>query len=107
MPPDITGTLAVNGGSLTVSPATPGQNVRLTVAGTAGAHITVRLSADTIAAANLSILRPDASVLAGPKRINLAGGTLAATLPVNGSYAVVIDPLSYRTGKVTVAVTSP
>ena len=107
VPADITGGLVIGGSAVTVSPSTPGQNVRLSMAGSAGKHVTLHLSADTIAGADVSILRPDASVLAGPRRINLAGGTLAATLPVNGTYTVVVDPLTYRTGKVTVTASSP
>ena len=74
---------------------------------TAGAGVTVRLTGDSIQSANLSILSPGATTLAGPKFIGLAGGTLTATLPTSGTYPVVVDPVMFKTGSVTVQVTSP
>jgi hypothetical protein len=82
-------------------------NARLTFSGASGQHVTVRLTADSIASAKLSILRPGGTTLAGPVTRGLSGGTLAATLPAAGVYTILIDPVTYRTGTVTAAVTSP
>jgi hypothetical protein len=107
VPPDLSGSISINGSSVPLTLATPGQNARLTLTGTAGKKITVRLAPGSIASTNLSILRPDSSVLAGPKKLPKAGGTLVATLPANGTYTIVVDPVTYRTGSVGVSVTSP
>jgi hypothetical protein len=107
VPPDVTGSLTLNGGGRTVALGVPGMNARLTFSGAAGQHVTVRLSADSIASAKLSILRPGGTTLAGPVTRGLSGGSLAATLPVAGVYTILIDPVTYRTGTVTAAVTAP
>jgi subtilisin family serine protease len=107
LPPDVTGPLTVNGAGLPITLGSPGQNAALTFTGTAGAGVTVRLTSDSIQSLNVSILKPDSTTLAGPKFIGVAGGTLAATLPASGTYTVVVDPVTFKTGSVTVAVTSP
>ena len=107
LPPDVTGTLVVNDPGQVISLASPGQNASLTFAGTAGTAVTLRLTADSIPGAAFTILKPDSSVLAGPKSFGLAGGKLPVTLPVNGTYTVVIDPATYHAGALTVQLTSP
>ena len=107
VPPDVSGSLVVNDPGQVVSLASPGQNASLTFAGTAGTAVTLRLTADSIPGAAFRILMPDSSVLAGPKSFGLAGGKLATTLPVTGTYTVVIDPATYHAGALTVQLTSP
>ena len=107
VPPDVTGSLTLNGAGRTLALGVPGMNARLTFSGAAGQHVTARLSADSIASAKLSILRPGGTTLAGPVTPGLSGGTLAATLPAAGVYTILIDPVTYRTGTVTAAVTAP
>ncbi len=107
VPPDVTGTLALNGAGKTVTLGVPGMNAGLTFSGASGQHVTIHLTGDSIASAKLSILRPAGTTLAGPVKLGLHGGTLAATLPAAGVYTILIDPLTYRTGTVTAAVTAP
>jgi len=107
VPPDVTGSLTLNGAGRTVTLGVPGMNARLTFSGASGQHVTARLTADSISSAKLSILRPDGTTLAGPVTRWPTGGTLAATLPAAGVYTILVDPVTYRTGSVTVAVTSP
>jgi hypothetical protein len=107
VPPDVTGPLTVNAAGLPITLGTPGQNAALTFTGTAGAGVTVRLTGDSIQSANLSLLNPGATTLAGPKFIGPAGGTLTATLPTSGTYTVAVDPVTFKTGTVTVQVISP
>jgi hypothetical protein len=107
VPPDVTGSLVLNGAGRTVALSVPGMNARLTFSGASGQHVTVRLTADSIASAKLSILRPAGTTLAGPVKLGLSGGTLSASLPATGVYTILIDPLAYRTGSVTAAVTAP
>ncbi len=107
VPPDITGAVPVNGSGKAVVLGVPGQNARLTFSGGSGQHVTVRLTADSIASTTFSILRPAGTVLAGPATVGLKGGTLGTTLPAAGVYTILIDPVTWRTGGVTVAVTAP
>ncbi|MDX6523932.1 MAG: large repetitive protein, partial [Gaiellales bacterium] len=107
VPPDVTGALAVNGAGQAVTLAVPGQNANLTFSGASGQHVTVRLTADSIASAHLSILRPGGATLSGPAKFGVKGGILAATLPAAGTYTIALDPITWHTGGATVAVTSP
>ena len=107
VPPDVTGSLVLNGAGRSVALGVPGMNARLTFSGASGQHVSVRLTADSIASARLSILRPAGTTLAGPVKLAPNGGTLTATLPAAGVYTILIDPLTYRTGSVTAAVTAP
>jgi hypothetical protein len=104
---DVTGPIRPDGTPLTVATTTPGQDARLTFAGTAGQSKGVTVSATwTIGCSwRLSLLKPDGSLLA---KTTLCGGTAATispkTLPVTGTYTVLIDPQYYYWGTVSAAV---
>jgi subtilisin family serine protease len=111
VPPDVSGTIAVGGSpvSLTLGPV-PGQNARLTFAGTAGQRISLRLSSVTIGtssccSARVSIAKPDGTNLVPPTLVGTMGGTLTPQLPVTGSYAIVVDPQGANTGGITLTLT--
>jgi hypothetical protein len=107
VPPDVTGTLAVNGAGLTVTIAAPGQNALVTFAGTAGQAATVRVTGNTIAGVTVTLLRQSGATLA-VLFSSAASFTLAPqTLPATETYTVRIDPLRELTGSLTVSVTSP
>jgi YD repeat-containing protein len=106
---DVTGTLATDGTPSTVAMMTPGQNAVLTFSGTAGHEMSLKgtnglhgqiLGCDV----NARILNPDGSVLAADACMENAGFISPVTLPSTGTYAVVVDPVSYATGNVTLAL---
>jgi hypothetical protein len=106
VPPDVTGSVAIGGDPLPVTMTTPGQNARITFAGTAGRAVTLRLSAVTIGTslccgARVSIFRPDGTALVSPTYFGTSGKTLTATPATTGTYAVVVDPQKTATGGVT------
>ncbi|MGH3032963.1 MAG: S8 family peptidase [Gaiellaceae bacterium] len=106
VPPDVTGSVATGGDPLSVTMTTPGQNARITFAGTAGRAVTLRLSAVTIGTstccgARVSILRPDGTALVSPTYFGTSGKTLTATPATTGTYTVVVDPQKTATGAVT------
>ncbi len=107
VPPDVAGGLIPNGAGATVSLAVPGQNARLTFSGSSGQHVTVRLTGETVSSGKLSLLTAGGATVAGPLKVGLKGGSLAATLPAAGVYTVLIDPTTWHTGGATAAVTSP
>jgi subtilisin family serine protease len=107
VPPDVAGTVAVNGAGRVITLGVPGQNANLTFSGGSGQHVTVRLTADSIASLHLSILSPGGATLSGPAKVGVKGGTLAVTLPAAGTYSIALDPITWHTGGATVAVTSP
>src|SRR5206468_2399662 len=107
---DVTGSIEPNGASVPVSVTTPGQNVRLTFAGAAGQVVSALASNNSIPgscfsyAFYLSILRPDGSTLA---TVPTCGGNVSIsqrTLPVGGTYTIVVDPTGANTGSVTLTL---
>src|SRR5262249_7922521 len=63
VPFDASATMAPGGGPVTVATTVPGQNARLTFAGTAGEQVSLSLSGVTISTATASLLRPDGTTL--------------------------------------------
>jgi hypothetical protein len=102
---DVTGTIPADGTPTAVTTNTPGQNARLTFSGTSGQRISLKTSSTTIADAAVKVLKPDGSTL----------GSVAAytgyttfldvqTLPVAGTYAVLVDPSSMNMGSTTLTL---
>ena len=104
VPADVSGSIAIGGGPLPLSIATPGQNARITFDGTAGRAISLRLSSVTISSSYLSILKPDGTTLVPKTLVGASDRTITATLPANGSYTIVIDPQAAATGNMTLTL---
>ena len=109
VPPDATGSMTVGGAALTATLATPGQNARLTFAGTAGTRVTLALSgvsigSSTCCSAKVSVLRPDGTALVSPTYFGRSGKTLAFDVGVIGTYTVVLDPEGAATGAASAGV---
>ncbi|HEY1254123.1 MAG TPA: hypothetical protein VGF01_05035 [Terracidiphilus sp.] len=89
----------------TVTINTPGQAASLTFSGTAGQLASVQLTNSTFACwtTSVSILSPDGATLASSNSCgNLVLNTI--TLPVSGTYTIVISPSSGATGSATVSL---
>ena len=104
---DVTGTIVLGGGPVTVSLPNPGQNGQLTMAGTAGRQATVRLTGNTIWSVTVKLLKPDGSTLVQGSGSTASFNLATQTLPTTGTYTVVLDPYAASTGNITVTVTSP
>ena len=111
VPPDVTGTIAIGGGpvSLTLAP-TPGQNATLVFSGTAAQRVSLRLTNVTIGntsccGARISILKPDGTTVVPPILVGTFGATINATLPVAGTYSIVVDPQQAYVGGITLTLT--
>jgi hypothetical protein len=108
VPPDVADTITF-GSSRTETLAVPGQNARVTFAGTAGQVVSLQLTGVTIGSSVLSgtvvsILRPDSLVLASTT-VGTNGGFIdSKTLPVTGTYTILIDPQGANTGNITLAL---
>lgn len=109
VPADFTGTITLGGPAVTVT-TVAGQNAALTFAGTAAQSVFVRFSNDTYDSNGFyaSILKPDGSVLMAATWVGSNVSLAAQTLPVTGTYTIVIDPWSSAAGAadVTLAVMS-
>jgi hypothetical protein len=102
VPADGTGTITVGGSSVPVTIAAPGQNARLTFSGTEGQRVSVTFSAGP--QGQLSILRPDDSVLASGSVGFFASMIEPVTLPSTGTYTLLVDPMTWETGSVTITL---
>ncbi|HEX5107373.1 MAG TPA: hypothetical protein VFV95_02965 [Vicinamibacterales bacterium] len=105
---DVTGPIVTDGTPVTVPITTPGQRGRFAFTGTAGQRISVKLTAAFGLGSKwpLALLKPDGSILAQAPAVGVGITTEfidPATLPVTGTYTVLVDPTSVNTGTVTVA----
>jgi YD repeat-containing protein len=106
VPPDLTGTLTptTTGSSATAAIGTPGQNARYTFDGVANRQVSVRITDDSISLAAVSILKPDGSTLT-TQSVNTSGGFIdAQTLPVSGTYVILVNPSGANTGNLKVTL---
>jgi RHS repeat-associated protein len=113
VPADPNPVLPTNGSPTTITISTPGQNARPTFTGIAGHKISLNVKPVTIAdtyssgaanaccSANVYILKPDGTTLTS-KNLGTDGGFLdVATLPSDGTYTILVDPLRDGTGSAT------
>jgi YD repeat-containing protein len=106
VPPDWTGPIAIDGDIVTVPVGTPGQNARLTFAGTANQRITLLITNASIAQASVIILNPDGSTLASTS-VSSGNGFIDATLlPATGTYTIVVNPSVGYTGSMPLDLSS-
>jgi len=106
VPPDLSGAITIGGPALTVTMSTPGQNANVTFTGTANKHIALQIGNSTNGWVSVAIKKPDGSNLASAT-VTGASGSITATLPVNGTYTIVVDPIGAATGSVTLTLTDP
>ncbi|MFL6040046.1 MAG: beta strand repeat-containing protein [Gaiellales bacterium] len=105
VPSDPTPSLTAGGPAVGVTIATPGQNARPTFAGTLGQRVSLALSSSTLTQAYVSIVKPDGTNLVAPTLIGSGGGFIdTKTLPVTGTYTILIDPVANDTGSVTLTL---
>jgi len=107
VPADTTGTVTINGGAVGVTLSTPGQNGSLTFSGTSGQLVTVRVTNNTMSTTTVKLLKPDGSQLTSSTSPLGSFNLAQQTLPVTGTYTVVVDPSQWNTGSMNVAVTNP
>lgn len=106
--PDVTGTITIDGASVTPAVTVPGQRARYTFTGTAGQWVNLGLTSVTINSSTVSMLKPDGTTLVSTS-ISTGGGSLDPTtvLPTTGTYMIVVDPVGLATGNMTLTLTSP
>ncbi|MBZ5508022.1 MAG: IPT/TIG domain-containing protein [Acidobacteriia bacterium] len=102
---DVTGTISI-GTLLTATTTVSGQNARYTFSGTAGQQISMNLSGNTYVGCNavvVSILKSDGSSVGSTGVCNSSTGFMdSITLPVTGTYTVLVDPQGTTTGSITI-----
>jgi YD repeat-containing protein len=101
---DVTGPITINGPSVIVSLPTPGQNARLSFDGTAGQQISANGSSNFTGCWNFGIYKPDGSQLTNTFGCGSNIFIEPQTLPVSGTYTLVVDPSGAATGQATVSL---
>ena len=104
---DVTGTITIDGSSVTPTLTVPGQRARYTFTGTAGQWVNLGLSSVSLTSSTVSMLKPDGTTLVSTT-ISTNGGSLdpTTTLPTTGTYTIVVDPGSTYTGSMTLTLSS-
>jgi hypothetical protein len=101
---DVAGTISV-GTPVTAATTVAGQNARYTFSGTSGQQMSMNLSGNTYTGCNaavISILQPNGASVGSAGICNSSTGSLnSVTLPVTGTYTVLVDPQGTTTGSVT------
>ena len=98
---DVTGTITAGGAAATSTTKTPGQNVRLTFSGTLNQRVSVKMTSTAITSGSVALLKPDGSTLASSTISSSGAFVDVQTLPVAGTYTVLVDPAGSVVGAVT------
>ncbi len=102
---DINGSITSGGTAVTAQLTTPGQNASYTFNGSAGQRVSLNLTGVTIGGSKVYIYKPDGSTLASNLNVGTAGAFFdTMTLPVTGTYTIFVDPNTYLTGNMTLAL---
>jgi hypothetical protein len=104
---DATGTVTIGGGGTAVTVTMPGQRAVLTMDGTQGQQVTVRLSGNTMGYTIVRLYRPNGTVQTSSGSSSSAFPLPTVTLSTTGVHTIVVDPDATNTGGITVAVTNP
>jgi subtilisin family serine protease len=107
VPPDVQAEIVPGGAPISLTISAPGQKGSFRFDGIAGRRISLKLTSVTIGSsccnsANVSVLKPDGTTLISSTAFGQNGGYVdVKTLPVSGSYRILIDPQSNGVGSVT------
>ncbi|MDQ3777917.1 MAG: hypothetical protein M3310_03485, partial [Actinomycetota bacterium] len=107
VPPDVAATTTPGGAPVTVATTTPGQNANVTFDGVAGRQVSLRVAWTPVICClmKVSILRPDGATVLAPVTVGATGAFIdARTLPVSGTYTILVDPQSSATGTTTLTL---
>jgi hypothetical protein len=106
VPPDVTGSITVNGRAVPVTTTQPGQNASLTFDGNAGQQVTIHIVGNRMGAVSIALTGNDGRTVLASSTSAAASFTLpAVTLPSNGVYTIGIDPIGMNVGLLNVALT--
>jgi hypothetical protein len=97
-----------------VSVTSPGQIATYTFSGTNGQQITVnatssdfRTPANVVSTVTVKLLKPDGTVLTSKVSSGATFSLTTQTLPVTGTYTIVVDPTQANTGSLTLNISNP
>jgi len=102
----VTGRIAIGGSGTTVTITTANKIGLIVFDGSAGQRVTLTISSVTIALSTVAIHTPTATSLTSLP-VSTGGYVIKTTLPVSGTYTVLVDPYSTYTGSMTLTLASP
>ena len=111
VPPDVTGTIAVDGGSVAIATTAPGQRAYLTFTGTSSQKVYLLLNnpTGTLSSSPVGLLNPDGSTFFGGTAYSTIGWHWCSplwTLNQNGTYKLYLTPSGLGTFGLTFTLTS-
>lgn len=107
VPPDAAATATIGGAGPTVTTTVPGQNAVVSFAGTAGRVVTVTVSGATFTGTTTyTVRRPDGTALSTKTATGAGTSFTRLTLPVAGTYTVLLNPSGTVIGSAKVTLTS-
>jgi hypothetical protein len=89
------------GSAVTVTISNAGDKATATFSGTANQRVSLDITNSTISSMKISLLRPNGTAVFTVSATRTAKFVDTNTLPVNGTYKLVVDPNLDHTGKVT------
>jgi hypothetical protein len=102
---DIPGTITVDGAPLSVNISRPGQKARITFNGTTAQQMSLGMTGVTISQSDVFIYKPDGTTLLPSTFVATSGAAIDfPSLPVSGTYTILINPRSTRTGSMTLTL---
>lgn len=107
VPPDVTGTISINGPPVNITTTTPGQNAVLTFDGATGEQVTVRVTNNTIGKMIVELTRPTGFQQTYFIESGSSFDLPVQALPTPGTYRLLINPFRTNTGTATINLISP
>jgi YD repeat-containing protein len=104
VPSDNAGTITPGGAPVNITTTTPGQNARLTFTGVFGQRVSLNFSGNTIGGTtSVALIKPDGTTLTSSSvGLNATRYIDTQTLPVPGTYTILVDPQTTNTGSMSV-----
>jgi hypothetical protein len=103
---DGTATIEANGSPVTVTTVIPGQNLIRSFVGTAGQRVFLNMTGKTFIQCSVDVKKPDGSYLYIQLMPNSWSSAFmdSTTLPVSGTYTILVDPSYEFTGSITMTL---
>jgi len=103
---DVTANLTVGGTPVTITTTAPGQNALLSFNGTAGQRISLNFTGKTFTECSVYVRKPDGSVWYSQYMPSWWTSAFmdSTTLPVSGTYTILVDPALQYTGSLTMTL---
>ncbi len=104
VPADQTVATTIGGAAKTVTISAPGQNAVVTFTATAGQTVSFTANSVTTGYTTYTLRKPDGTTLASTSTSSATATIPATTLPVAGTYTILVDPSGAGIGNMSVKV---